>query len=680
MKRSLFILAGFTFVFGTLSHATYAKIDTFSEPNLIYAFEDGCSLVITEILSVLKDGNMYYYRARIVQSIIEGDITKEDMNYQLDLFAGASYGNALKPNLTYALFIAKECPYHYSWAFRDDVIRVDTSDKKSVQDLVESANRVYEKTAVCQFRRKALPQEVELPPLPQEILSLCDRFRNNPEKRADTGKQVYESDLGSRHDDSQPLSSEIRFLPPRIVLTRSQILSLLGDPTHKNGWTYSWLCGQSTDRGWVGRDVYVLSAVFNKNEKVVYLLYQQQKKSKWTKLQRCVNELYGLVGHPEYILLRFQLAIQREDWLEVLSYCTEEIRKKAQEYESEKEFFNKFMPVEKIAGLSEFPVRGYGSRGDKIQSISLEVQLDVPQAQWPINWELSLVRQKDKWAFKFKILPIDMLIKKELARMQLENEDSRIRIDKIKQGIEIRLIPISNEFVIGQPMLFRIEMKNVSDAPILYTATGPHSVMVNDPMFIVDPNGKTMEYVDTSYMTAIWSDAILPGETIVLVDKYDVSSQYRIVKPGIYKFQFRGWPCNVKPSSICEIEVRAGEPSDYERIVEKLLSVLPNGWTFERRILPKSDYDESLSKDNLFIHLIGQREGGIGGDKGILLLILMNGEKDLAEPWLNEIKERFDFWGLSKWGPVYAMVNKDEQLWPDYKEQITKVLEISESH
>jgi hypothetical protein len=680
MARNLFVLTAFVFVSVTTSITGYAEVDTFSESVLIDAFEDGCSLVIAEILSVSKNGRMYYYRVRIKQPIVAGDLTEDEVQYSLDLFAGASYGNALKQGSIYALFIVKECPYHYSWAFREDVIRIDISNEKAIQDLIETAKSAYSKTSICQSRKARVQEDVELPALPEKMFALCQDFKNKPENRAETGKRIFESDLGSRVDDSKPFSSEILFLPPKICLSRSQMLLLLGEPTIRSGWVYSWLCGQGAERGWVGRDVYVLSATFNEDENVVRLLYQQQKKSKWTKIERCVNELYGLAGQPESVFLRFQRALQREDWPEVLSYCTEKIRKKAQEYDSEKEFFYKFMPVEKIAGLSEFPVRGYSSRGEKIQSISLEVQLDVPHEQWPVKWEWSLFKQKDRWTFEFKLLPVDMLIRKELARRQLEDEDNRTRIEKIKKGIEIRLIPISDEFVIGQTMLFRIEMINVKDTPILYTATGPHSVTVNDPMLIVDSSGKTLEYVDTSYQTGVWSDAILPGETIVLVDKYDVTSQYRIMEPGIYRFQFRGWPRDVKPSNICEIEVKPNELPVFELIVEKLLLVLPKGWTLERRLVPKSEYDEGFCAAHLFIHLIGQREGGKGGDKGVFLLILMNGGSALEEPWLEEIRERFDFWGLSKWGHVYATINEAEQLWPDYKEQIIKVLEIIESH
>jgi hypothetical protein len=674
MRRYRFLaLLAFYFAFTICVLAESPDAGVFSEALLVDALQKGSSLIVAEILCVRNDGVMYYYNVRVVRPIVLGDLEEDDLSGPLELFAGASYGDALKTSSFYALFVTKDCPYYFSWTYRDSIKKMDVTDDKDVQALMEAANRAYGKTSIRKFRQGwQAVQKVDLPALPEEIVSLCEQFRTNPENRAEIGKKIFESDLGSRRDESNPQSSIISYLPPKISITREQILSLLGSPSLRSGWTYSWLCGQSAERGWVGRDVYVLSAVFSEDEKVVRLFYQQQKKSRWTKLQRCLNELYGLADQPEHILLRFQRALQRGDWPEVLSYCTEKIRKKAQEYDSEKRFFSEFMPVEKIAGLSDLPVRGYGSRGGKIQSISLEVQLDVAQAEWPVNWQWSLVKDNDCWLVDFKTLAVETLIKKELLRRELEHEDPEIRIAKFEQGIEFHLTPLSEEFAVGQPMLFRIQMKNKSDDPILYMATGPQSVVTNDPMIVIGPNGKTLDYVDTSYQIGVWPDVILPGETIDLVDTYDVTTQYGIVKPGRYKFQFKGWPHEKKPSNIVQINVKPGELSLADSIAKCLSAVLPGGWTLTRRPCQREPSAEKSLQSPICVHMVG-RSRGKGADVDVFLVICPVGSETTLESGL---ADEMDLWGWCKWGTIYGRARNAEEPWPDYQEQISKALEI----
>ena len=52
--------------------------------------------------------------------------------------------------------------------------------------------------------------------------SSCKEFREQPGRREDTGRRIAESDLGSRIDDSNPLSSSRTYLPPKISLSRRQ--------------------------------------------------------------------------------------------------------------------------------------------------------------------------------------------------------------------------------------------------------------------------------------------------------------------------------------------------------------------------------------------------------------------------------------------------------------------------
>lgn len=674
MKRYYFlVLATLYFALVTGVPVGYSKGDIFSESVLVDAFEKGRTLIIAEVLSRrrVKDTRFLFNKVKVFRTIIPGDLTKDDLQDPLELFAGTTYGADFRLGSTYAMFVTKDCPFRYSWTHRDDVIEVDISRKEYLQVLVEAAGRIYAKTSIRKFREKVIG-EADLPPLSKRIISLCEQFKTNPEKRADIGRQLYESDLGSRRDESKLNSSEILYLPPKVSLSRDQMLSLLGRPNLKSGWTYFWLCGQ-IGKGSGAKEVGVLSATFDKSEAAVRVLYQQQDKSKWTKFTRySINSYVDLCGWADAVLYRFQLALKESDWERALSLCTKPVRTKAKEHESTEAFFTAFMPIEQITDLSGFPVNSYSSRAGKITSLSFYLRLEEPEAKWPISWECSVVKEYGHWLVDFKTLPVKILIKKELLRRELEKEDGETRRAKFDRGIEFRLIPLTEEFEVGLPMLFRIEMVNVGEEPILYRATGPTAVVANDRMIITGPNGKAIKYVDTSYQIAVWPGVILPDETIVLVDNYDVVRQYDITRPGRYTFQFKGWPTDNKGSNTIDVEVRDGKLSAADSVFARIRSVMPGGWKATRRLIPVRQDSGGMSGPLIKVHMVGKRRGKII-DVDIFLVIAED-ESSLEPQFVRKLK----LWGKCKWGYVYFRGRDAESLWPGYRKQIIKALGIEE--
>jgi hypothetical protein len=292
MKRlCILAITVFYLMFTTCVRAVQVEGKVFSESVLIDAFEKGRSLVVAEVLSTIEResvlGNKsikeHFYRVRVILPIIAGDLAASDTRGLPELGAGVSYGDVLKPGATYALFITKDCPYQFSWCHRDDVIEVNTSEKRNLQALIEAANRAYKKTLIREFRGKKLLEKTELPVLSDEIVSLCENFKSHPINRAEFAKRIYESDLGSRPDESQCFRSYLEYSPPQIVLSREQIVCLLGEPSHKCGWTYSWLCGQDKSVTDSENYVGVFSVIFDKNEKGTCVLYYPQDREKWVR-------------------------------------------------------------------------------------------------------------------------------------------------------------------------------------------------------------------------------------------------------------------------------------------------------------------------------------------------------------------------------------------------------------
>lgn len=380
-----------------------------------------------------------------------------------------------------------------------------------------------------------------------------------------------------------------------------------------------------------------------------------------------------LCSESKAVMLQFQRALKSRQWDKALGLCSENVKSKANDYDSAEAFFKDIVPVDEIVALTQFQTSG-GTYNNQNQRIAYRCFLRIP-ANVTIDeadWIWTIRKNNQAWLIDFDTIPLEKWIEKETLRLTNEAVESHKRLEAMRKGFEIKLMALDKEFVIGQPMLFRVEMQNISESLIRWMHTS--SAMVNDSMLIKGPDGNVIPYVDTSYQTTAQDKEIRPGEKIILAGKYDVTTQYCITTPGKYTFQFNGFEhYGINPSNIIEVNVRPGKLLPADSIIEKLLTVLPEGWGFTRTLLPHRNTYEKTSHTNIYIHLAGQ-SGRKGVDAGIGVLILVS----FAENKVNAETEGFEgqLWGRSKWGPVYVKSFDADILWPDYKEQIIKALEI----
>jgi hypothetical protein len=376
---------------------------------------------------------------------------------------------------------------------------------------------------------------------------------------------------------------------------------------------------------------------------------------------------------PNKVMIRFQKAIEDSNWVNALECCSNKIKLKAEEYGSVEAFFNDFLPINEVTSLSEFRICSTRTRDDEVVSYSCEIQLKDPNCRYPLDWNLDVVKEGSNWVVEFPIKPLNIWLKHEVLKMKVANERLRTEPEKGRAGFDVRLIPLTKEFVIGSPMLFRVEMKNISDETLGYMHT---SFMVNDRMVIKDSNGAIVPYIDTSYQTIVTPEFVEPGETIILADSYDVRSQYHITKPGKYTFQFRGLP-NTKPSNIVEKYIESKPLSALENIVEDILPILPEGWKLTRRIMPANELAEtSTTNEVVWIHLIGKMASKGRSNSVIIAIFLNNAAQEIPQLKLKSHLSELEYWGQSRWGLIYGKSLDAEQLWPDYKERIINALDI----
>jgi hypothetical protein len=387
-------------------------------------------------------------------------------------------------------------------------------------------------------------------------------------------------------------------------------------------------------------------------------------------VRRRENEL---CSESKAVMLQFQQALKSHHWDKALGLCSENVKSKANDYDSAEAFFKDIVPVDEFVPLPRFQTSG-GRYNRQNQRIAYFCFLRIPTKGSidAVDWEWTIRKNNQAWLIDFDTIPLEKWIEKETFRLTNAAAESHKRLETMRKGFEIKLTALDKEFVIGQPMLFRVEMHNISKSPIRWMHTS--SAMVNDSMFIKGPDGNIIPYVDTSYQTEAQDKEIKPGEKVILADQYDVTTQYCITTPGRYTFQFNGFKhYEINPSNIVEIKVKPGKLLPADSIIEQLLTVLPEDWKFTRTLLPRRNTSEKTSHTGTFIHLTGQ--GGYKGfypGIGVLMLVSPMKSEVGAEP------EGFKglLWGRSKWGLFYVKSFDADILWPDYREQIIKALEI----
>jgi hypothetical protein len=396
MWRWSLLVGWLALVCGGAAYGEQTSGERLSESTIERALEQGGSLVVAEVLSVRSEGKMYYYRVRVVRTIVAGDLQKEEVRQPLELFAGASYGDALGTGCHYAMFVSRECPYNFSWAFRDDAFEIDPSDEQAVRRLAETAGRVYATSSILQFRRATIEHNVELPPLSEELVSLCKEFRQGPGRRAELGRRIYESDLGSRIDESNPGSSTRRYLPPKITCSRPQMLSLLGHPNWKSGWVYTWRCDDYARARGGGGLMGVLVVGFGPNDRAVRVLYSMQERSHWIRRRTIAERLAEQQGDPAGVARGFREALREGDWGRALSFCSQAVQDEARRHDSAETFFHGVVPVKDVVGR-EFNPHQFSSRDGKVTRMADEVSLDVGEDDWRARWNWALVRVDQTW-------------------------------------------------------------------------------------------------------------------------------------------------------------------------------------------------------------------------------------------------------------------------------------------
>ena len=231
------------------------------------------------------------------------------------------------------------------------------------------------------------------------------------------------------------------------------------------------------------------------------------------------------------LMLRFQDALAAERWQEALGLCSDRVRASAAEFPTPKAFFSTTMPIENV--LAE----RFGCWSCGTNFYGLFVTLSEPGAEPRIDWYWGLVPAGGGWVVDYPPAELGAYVAKKRAAFHERDE----RIKQIRQSlrpkvrqVETRLTPLSERFVIGSPMLLRLELVNSGETSIHYIDQGVRF----KPLNVLNDRKEPILYLPKPAQIMLGKAELAAGSLAVLAEKIDINQDHEISKAGKYFVQF----------------------------------------------------------------------------------------------------------------------------------------------
>jgi hypothetical protein len=237
------------------------------------------------------------------------------------------------------------------------------------------------------------------------------------------------------------------------------------------------------------------------------------------------------------LFLQFQDALAAEQWQQALSLCSDRVRAKAVEWPSPEAFLKETIPVDLL--LAKDFAYWMGKVGSNANFYGLLVPLTEPEAKPLIQWFWAITATNQTWVVDYPPVKLEEYIARKKAAIQArENETEQIRTSLLPRlkDVKTHLVPVSQRFVIGAPMLFQVELENTGKAAVDYKDGG----VAHSPLAVFDDKGNALAYKQTPAQITARQGQVAPGASVVLADRVDLNSYYATIKPGKYVVQFNG--------------------------------------------------------------------------------------------------------------------------------------------
>jgi hypothetical protein len=235
-------------------------------------------------------------------------------------------------------------------------------------------------------------------------------------------------------------------------------------------------------------------------------------------------------------LLQFQNALAADRWDDALSLCSADVQNHAKAWPSAEKFFKDTMPIEHVLA------RDFGcwSCGDKFYGMfeTISAYGEQPRIDW--YWGISLTTN-GHWEVDYPPVLLTEYVVQRKALLQARDDKvaalRQLLASKVP-FISTRLVPLTNRFVNGQPMCFRVELTNAGPTDVYYMDGGlnHYGLVVRDER----GHGTVLTNTAGPSQIGVQTKKLPAHSAVVLAEALDITQNHRIIEPGKYSVQFDG--------------------------------------------------------------------------------------------------------------------------------------------
>ena len=238
-------------------------------------------------------------------------------------------------------------------------------------------------------------------------------------------------------------------------------------------------------------------------------------------------------------VLQFQNALAADRWDDALLLCSADVQNIAKQWPNAEKFFKDTMPIEHLLARVDFGWSSWSSSSNNFYGMyeTISAYDEQPRIDW--YWGMALA-ENGKWVVDYPPVLLSDYVVQRKAMLKARDERIAARhlsVESKMPFISTRLIPLTNRFVIGQPMRFRVELTNAGPTGVYYRETGLnwYGLVVRDERDTVLTNTASPVQMREG------DEKQLPVHSaVVLAEILDIQQNHRITEPGKYSVQFDG--------------------------------------------------------------------------------------------------------------------------------------------
>jgi len=191
------------------------------------------------------------------------------------------------------------------------------------------------------------------------------------------------------------------------------------------------------------------------------------------------------------------------------------------------------MPVQNLLA------QDFGCWSCASNSFGLFVPLSPPGSEPALQWFWAIYFTNNNWVVDYPSEKLnDYITHKKQSIQARENQIKQIQqhVQPQLKNLKTHLVPLSEKFVLGSPMLFRVELKNLGNTPVHFQNAG----VAFHPLAVLNHAREPVPSHTEPAQIAVVSGQLAPGDSTVLAEKIDITRDHTITNLGTYFVQFDG--------------------------------------------------------------------------------------------------------------------------------------------